>query len=161
MKVRPMHEADIEAVVRLEAATFPQPWSEGLFRDELEQDNRIYLVAEEDDGSVSGYGGLMLVAEDAHILTLAVLPALRRRRLGARLLVGLVEAARESGARHLTLEVRRSNVAAQTLYEGFGFAPVGVRKDYYRDEDAIVMWAVDVDGAAYTARLEELRRTLG
>ena len=160
MKIRPMHETDIDAVVQLEAQTFPQPWSEGLFRDELARDGRIYLVAEDDEGSLVGYGGLMLVAGDAHILTLAVLPSMRRRRLGARVLLALVEAARESGARHLTLEVRRSNVAAQTLYEGFGFAPVGVRKHYYRDEDAIVMWAVDVDGADYTARLEEIRRSL-
>jgi ribosomal-protein-alanine N-acetyltransferase len=155
-----MHETDLDTVVRLEAETFPQPWSEALFRDELAGDNRIYLVAEDDEAVVVGYGGLMLVGDDAHILTLAVIPAMRRRRLGARLLVGLVDAARAAGARHLTLEVRRSNVGAQRLFEVFGFSAVGVRKHYYRDEDAIVMWAVDIDGSDYAARLEAVRGSL-
>ena len=60
-------------------------------------------------------------------------------------MLALVDAATAAGARHLTLEVRVSNEGARRLYQRFGFAPVGVRKDYYRDEDALVMWATDID----------------
>lgn len=72
----------------------------------------------------------------------------------------LVDAVLEMGAKHLTLEVRMSNQAAQRLYAKFGLAPVGVRKEYYGDEDALVMWAIDIDGTDYLVRLERLRRDL-
>jgi ribosomal-protein-alanine N-acetyltransferase len=72
-------------------------------------------------------------------------------------MLALVEAALGIGARHLTLEVRASNRGAQELYRRFGFAPVGVRKNYYKDEDAIVMWATDVDTADYAERIGSLR----
>ena len=61
------------------------------------------------------------------------------------------------GARHLTLEVRATNTDAQLLYERFGFSPVGKRKGYYQGEDAIVMWALDVDAEEYGTRLDEIR----
>ena len=64
------------------------------------------------------------------------------------------------GARHATLEVRMSNRAAQRLYSKFGLAPVGVRKDYYANEDALVMWATDIDAADYLVRIEQLRSGL-
>ena len=71
-------------------------------------------------------------------------------------MVALVAAALARGARHLTLEVRVSNKAAQALYRRFGFAPVGLRKNYYRNEDAMVMWATDIDQAGYQARMESI-----
>ncbi|MDH3518576.1 MAG: ribosomal-protein-alanine N-acetyltransferase, partial [Acidimicrobiia bacterium] len=70
------------------------------------------------------------------------------------------EAALAGGARSLTLEVRSSNKAAQALYRRFGMAPVGVRKQYYRDEDALIMWAHEIDGDDYTARLDGIRSSL-
>jgi ribosomal-protein-alanine N-acetyltransferase len=62
------------------------------------------------------------------------------------------------GVRHLSLEVAANNEPAQTLYRRFGFAPVGVRKNYYpvTGEDALVMWAYDIDTPEYAERLEEL-----
>jgi ribosomal-protein-alanine N-acetyltransferase len=113
-----------------------------------------------DDGEILGYGGLMLIEEDAHITTLAVVPGFRRLRLGTRLLLTLVERAVGGGARHLTLEVRATNTDAQRLYERFGFAPVGKRKGYYAGEDAIVMWALDIDAEEYSLRLGEIRSEL-
>ncbi len=99
----------------------------------------------------------MLVGEDAHIVTLAVTPNERRRGVGSLLMVSLIERAREHGARNLTLEVRRSNDAAQDLYRRFGFEEVGLRRDYYRTEDAVVMWAVDIDSDIYQGTLDAMR----
>ncbi len=150
---RPMDPADITSLAVLEADIYETPWSEGVFHDELARSNRVYLVAENGSGELVAYGGLLLVDEDAHITTLAVVPEWRGRGLGTRLMLALADAAVEAGAAHLTLEVRLSNAPAQRLYRRFGFAPVGLRKNYYRDEDALVMWAIDIDTDEYRERL--------
>jgi ribosomal-protein-alanine N-acetyltransferase len=157
--LREMNHRDVAAVATLERVVYPQPWSARTFYDELALANRRYIVAE-DDGAVVGYAGLLLVEEDAHITTLAVDPAARRLRVGTRLMIELVDRALSAGARHLTLEVRVSNSAARSLYERFGFAPVGVRKNYYRDEDALVMWATDIDDDEYAGRVATIRAEL-
>jgi ribosomal-protein-alanine N-acetyltransferase len=154
-----MERRDLAAVLALEAAVYPQPWSERTFREELDLANRRYVVAV-DAGLVVGYGGLLIVEPDAHITTLAVDPRSRRSRLGTRLMLRLVDEALAGGAHHLTLEVRVSNEAAQRLYERFGFAPVGRRKDYYRDEDALIMWATEIDDEDYAERLAAIRAEL-
>ncbi|MEA2024464.1 MAG: ribosomal protein S18-alanine N-acetyltransferase [Actinomycetota bacterium] len=160
MIIRTMSRSDVPAVAMLEREIYPQPWSARILFDELAQDGRTYYVVT-DDGEILGYGGVMLIEDDAHITTLAVIPGFRRMRLGTRLLLALVERAVENGSRHLTLEVRATNTDAQRLYERFGFTPVGKWKDYYAGEDAIVMWALDVDAEEYGHRLEEIRTELG
>ena len=154
--IRAMSRSDVPTVATLERDIYPQPWSARVFFDELGHANRSYVVATEGD-EILGYGGFMLVESDAHITTLSVTPGQRRRRLGTRILLALVERAVGRGARHLTLEVRATNTDAQLLYERFGFSPVGKRKGYYQGEDAIVMWALDVDAEEYGARLDEIR----
>lgn len=156
---RPMTPADIPAVLELERATYAQPWSEGIFRDELSLGDRVYVVAER-DGEMAGFAGLMLVAEDAHVTTLAVRPDIRRDGLGTRLMLQLIAAGLERGARNLTLEVRATNAGAQRLYNRFGLVAVGVRKHYYRDDDAVIMWATDIDQPDYADRLQEIRSAL-
>ncbi len=157
--IREMNRHDIPAVATLEQAVYDNPWSVRVFYDELASANRRYIVAEE-DGAVIGYGGMLTVENDAHITTLAVDPQARRQRLGTRMMVALVDAALDMGVSHVTLEVRMSNEAAQALYQRFGFAPVGLRKNYYRDEDALVMWANDIDGIEYQARMMGVRNEL-
>jgi len=159
MKLRPMTPADIDTVAVLERTTYPQPWSEQVFRDELAQPNRVYVVAEE-EGRVVGYAGLLLVVDEAHVTTVAVEEMQRGRKVGTRLMLSLIEQARAAGARHLTLEVRVSNRPAQELYRRFGMAPVGVRKNYYQTEDALIMWANDIDGALYADRLAALEESV-
>lgn len=153
--IRPMDDTDLDRVLALERAIYPEPWSEGIFRDELAMSGRAYLVAEV-EGVVVGFAGLMLVEADGHITTVTVDPDWRRRRLATRLMMALVELALVAGARHLTLEVRASNRSAQRLYSRFGLAPVGVRKGYYGDEDALIMWATDIDRPPYRARLDAI-----
>ena len=157
--IRPMGPEDIPVVAAMERAIFPDPWSENAFREELAAGGRIYLVVEE-GGAVAGYGGLLVVGEDTHIVTLGVDPERRGRGLGTRLMLALAEAALEAGSSHLTLEVRVSNEAAQRLYRRFGFETVGLRRHYYRDEDALIMWALDADSADYARRLAEIREGL-
>lgn len=156
-----MGRSDIPAVAALEAVIYPQPWSPRVFFDELAMDSRSYVVAVDAGGTLVGYGGLLLVEEDAHITTVAVDPEVRGQHLGSRVMLALVERALAAGAKHLTLEVRITNSVAQGLYDRFGFDPVGRRKNYYKDEDALVMWATDIDTPEYAERLKAIRETLG
>jgi ribosomal-protein-alanine N-acetyltransferase len=151
--IRPMTLEDLVEVVALESASQPRPWSEGVFRDELAADNRTYLVAT-DDGDIVGFGGIMVVGEEAHVTNLLVDVERRGRGMGRTLMVALIEAAVAGGARHLTLEVRKENNAARALYSRLGLAPVGVRPRYYGDDDALILWAHDIDKAEYLESLK-------
>ncbi len=160
--IGPMRRRHLRGVLRIEQQVYPRPWSMGLFMSELGfRSGRVYVVARV-GGTVVGYGGLMLVQEDGHITTLAVDPAWHRLKIGSRLLLTLSDAAADRGARNLTLEVRISNEPAQALYRRFGFVPAGIRKGYYveTNEDALVMWANDIDSAPHEARLEAVAATI-
>ena len=154
----PMRRRHLRSVLRIESLVYPRPWSLSLFVSELAlRTTRAYYVARV-DGLVVGYSGLMVAGEDAHVTTLAVDPAWQRRGIASRLLLNVVRTATARGAHHLTLEVRVSNTPAQALYRLFGFHPAGVRKGYYveTNEDALVMWAEDIDGDDYADRLARL-----
>ena len=154
---------DVPDVHRIEHASFPAPWPDYAFRQEI-QTNRLahYLVVRADDTAVA-YGGLWLMVDEAHIKTFAVLPEWRRRGIGGRLMLELVQLARQLGARVLTLEVRLSNHAARELYRRFGFRPVGVRPRYYSDnaEDALIMTTEPLASPHMTERVAALEQRYG
>lgn len=155
--LEPLTLDDLGSVIDLEARTYPTPWSEQVFRDEVGAPDRTYLKAVDDTGRLLGYGGLMVMAPEAHVTTVVVDHRWRGAGIGKRLMLELVSEARRRGATSLTLEVRASNAAAQALYRRFGLAPVGVRKKYYVDEDALIMWVHDIDSDDYDRRLGEIR----
>src|SRR5438874_792755 len=151
----PMRRRHLRSVLRIEAQVYPRPWSLSLFMSELAlRGSRAYYVARI-GGTVVGYSGLMLTGEDAHVTTIAVDPAWHRHKIGTRMLLNLARQAQKRDARHLTLEVRMSNEPAQAMYRRFGFRPAGIRKNYYieTNEDALVMWADDIDTDEYAERL--------
>jgi ribosomal-protein-alanine N-acetyltransferase len=156
VRLEPMRRRHVAAVARIEKLTSVNPWSPDLFRGELvlPEAQRAYLVAR-DGNRVVGFGGLMFVVDEAHVTTLSVHPDRQGEGIGTRLLAALVREALDRGTQALTLEVRASNDRAQALYRRFGFAPAGVRKNYYAEvgEDALIMWAHDIDGPEYGERL--------
>jgi len=153
---------DISRVVEIERESFNTPWPRDAYTHELTE-NRLaaYLVART-DGDIVGYAGMWVILDEAHITTIAVDPAFRGQHIGERLLVGLIDAALGRGARWMTLEVRKSNATAQTLYKKYGFREIGARKGYYSDnrEDAIVMWSGNLQERDYQHRLAKLRTEL-
>ena len=162
IEITPMRRRHIRAVLAIEEQVFPTPWSYGLYLSELNQPSvRGYVVARH-DGHVVGYGGIMMAVGDAHVTTIAVDPRWQRLHIGQLLLLHLAREARSRGATDLTLEVRVSNVGAQALYHQFGFAPAGIRKNYYSEirEDALIMWAHDIDGDEYAVRLAAIEARL-
>jgi [ribosomal protein S18]-alanine N-acetyltransferase len=160
--IEPMRLEDLEAVHRIELASFSSPWPPNAYQSELSQ-NRLasYLVARV-DGEIVAYGGMWLMVDEAHITTFAVHPAWRRQRIGERLLLAFLDLAIARHAREATLEVRLSNIAARRLYEKYGFRPVGLRPRYYSDngEDALIMTTEPVTEAPYAERLAVLRAAL-
>lgn len=152
ISIRPMRLGDLADVVPLEAANRSRPWSQQVFRDELEAENRAYHVATADE-MIVGFGGLMVIGDEAHVTNLLVDLDRRGLGIGRRLMVSLIRAAVGQGARHLTLEVRTKNDAARALYTSLGLAPVGVRSKYYGDDDALILWAHDIDQPEYQEML--------
>ena len=138
---RPMNEADIPALVSLEAESFYDAWNENMLRNEIGNQLTTYLIMEV-AGKLVGYAGFWLVAGEAQITRVAVLDAERGQGYGTRLTAALVNKAWELGAEAITLEVRESNLAAQRAYLTCGFASEGIRPNYYEDnhENAVIMW---------------------
>jgi [ribosomal protein S18]-alanine N-acetyltransferase len=158
VRITPMRRRHLRGVLRIEQQVYPRPWTFGLFVGEISQRaSRVYLVARV-GSEVVGYAGMFRAVDDGHITTIAVDPAWQRRGVATRMLLALARAAVDRGCRNLTLEVRMSNSGAQALYQRFGFVPAGIRKGYYPEtgEDALVMWANDVDTELYAARLREI-----
>ncbi len=160
--VQPMRRRHLPSVLRIEAKVYPRPWSAGLFLSELAQKgSRAYFVARH-QSKVIGYAGVMILGDEGHVTNIAVDPAFHRNKVGTRLLLALVDASRERKVRSMTLEVRRANTGAQTMYRLFGFETVGVRRGYYVEtgEDAYIMWAESVAAPEYTERLESIRKSV-
>jgi ribosomal-protein-alanine N-acetyltransferase len=162
VEIAPMRRRHVRSVLRIEQQVYPRPWSHSLFLSELAlRQTRSYFVARV-GRDVVGYAGLMMTAEDGHITTIAVHPEWQRHRIATRLMLALAREGLMRFAQNLTLEVRLSNLAAQHLYRRFGFAPVGVRKDYYQEtnEDALVMWVHAVDTPEYASLLDSIERAI-
>ena len=160
--VAPMRTKDLRGVLKIEEAVFPQPWSHRLFVEELGQrKSRAYRAAWVGRGIV-GFAGQMFIDDESHVNNIAVDPRWQSRGLGVVLLLDLVRTALDRGARHLTLEVRVGNEPALALYKRFGMAPVGVRPNYYpvTGDDALIMWARDIDSEVYVERLAAIERSM-
>lgn len=146
--VRPASSADLLPVERIERACFADPWNRDALWSELRADFiRRPLVAER-NGEVVGYLMAWSVADQLHILNIAVDPDDQRGGLGTVLLAAALDLARAEDRREITLEVRESNAPARAFYEHHGFEVVGRRPAYYADngEDAIIMTRVLTSG---------------
>jgi ribosomal-protein-alanine N-acetyltransferase len=139
---------DVDQVLEIEKLCFPTPWSRRAFVSELTENVYAHYIVARRDGAIRGYAGMWVILDEAHVTNIAVHPDERRRGLGWILLHELMGRALALGATRMTLEVRKSNVAAQELYTRAGFNARGLRKGYYTDtrEDAIIMWKEDLAG---------------
>lgn len=140
--IRKMELADISGVLEVEETSFTTPWSKDIFYQELQKNQHAHYFVAYLNERIIGYLGSWIVLEDAQITNFAVHPEGRRRKIGEKLFHYAVQYMINRGAERLSLEVRASNTAAQSLYRKFGLVPGGIRKHYYTDnfEDAIVMW---------------------
>jgi ribosomal-protein-alanine N-acetyltransferase len=142
VRLRAMQEADLAAVMRIENAIYPFPWSIGVFRDCVRSGYSCW-VQQADDDSLVGYAVMSVAADEAHMLNVCIAPERQSLGYGRRLVAKMLEIARWNGAQQMFLEVRPSNPTAQALYRALGFEEIGRRPRYYPAvagrEDAIVM----------------------
>ncbi|MCJ1888402.1 ribosomal protein S18-alanine N-acetyltransferase [Pseudomonas sp. LA21] len=143
---RPMTEADLDAVLKIEYAAFSHPWTRGIFADGLKS-YECWVMFE--GTQQVGHGVIQMILDEAHLLNITVKPESQGRGLGLTLLEHLMKRARERGGVECFLEVRESNQPAYRLYERYGFNEVGRRRGYYPAvggrEDALVMACTLVD----------------
>jgi ribosomal-protein-alanine N-acetyltransferase len=140
LSIAPMRPADLDEVDAIERHSFKAPWPAQVFLDELSRDWARVDVARE-GARIVGFCNYWLVKDEVHLLAIATHPDRRRAGVGRRLMDHLLALARARDSRLVTLEVRRSNRPAITMYEQLGFVGVGVRRAYYAEdsEDAVVM----------------------
>ena len=141
-KILPLTEEDIDEVLKIEEDSFPKPWSRNIFEKELKNPVSYSLagwLTRDSSDLLAAYVFFWIVQGEAHILNLTVRGEFQRMGLSRRLLGFVLQFMSEKGVEDIFLEVRRSNKAAISLYESFGFRVFYERKNYYEDEDALVM----------------------
>jgi ribosomal-protein-alanine N-acetyltransferase len=141
IRLRPMQEADIDAVMAIENDSYPFPWTQGIVRDCLRVGYSCWLA--EQDEQVVGYCIMSVGAGEAHLLNICVHRNWQRQGIASQLLKHMMTLAKRHGAEVCLLEVRPSNIGAIEMYEKFGFSEVGMRKSYYPAkngrEDALIL----------------------
>ncbi len=152
IEIRRMEEKDLDEVMAIERSSFKEPWSVESMRAELQNPHSLPLVAVK-DGKVVGYIILWDLGESLHIANIAVAEEWRRKGIGTLLIRRAKEIGREKGKQLLSLEVRKSNIAARRLYQKEGFRPFKILRGYYRPdfEDAI-LYILDLEGAPLQKR---------
>ena len=149
MRLRRLEIGDLDAIERIERASYPTPWSRSMFASELSKPSSLSLGAVDEEGRLVGYLVLSRYVDAWHVMNVAVAPSQRRTGVASAMLEHLLDVTRDEDQRGYTLEVRVSNLGAIKLYERFGFMARGVRRGYYTDnrEDALIMWR-DADADA-------------
>ncbi len=150
---------DVNDIQRIDRQVYPTAWSRQMTIDQITGPDRTHVVVVE-RGRVIGHGGVLFLADEAHVSTIAVDPAAQGHGHGRTIMLALARVACEAGMRGLTLEVRAGNDAALGLYRSFGLAPVGVRPGYYADtgDDALILWSPPIDDSpdGWPARLDAM-----
>lgn len=138
--IRPMLESDLPQVLLIENASFPDPWTEGIFRTSMSDETETWFAAEK-EGKLLGYVGMQSVLDEGYIDNIAVEPGLRRMGVASALLNAMEAEAKARQLAFLSLEVRIGNAPAIALYTRFGFQTIGKRPGYYLcpKEDALIM----------------------
>ncbi len=157
-RIEQMQPEDLDEVLRVEAASFAEPWTREMFQREMTPGVAVALVARSSEDELWGYLCGSVVVGEFHIDNIAVEPRVRRQGVGKTLLLAALREAARVGAKVVFLEVRASNVTAQALYRRYGFTVVGRRRRYYTGpaEDALIMCLDHLDEAV-AARLRAER----
>lgn len=132
---------DVEKVAEIEKMCFSKPWSENSFKNALNDSDSKFFVARL-DSDIVGFSGMYIAAgAEGYVYNIAVNPLFRKKGIGTILTKKLIDYAKEKNLEFLSLEVRKSNNSAISVYEKCGFEKIGIRKNFYESpvEDALIM----------------------
>jgi ribosomal-protein-alanine N-acetyltransferase len=146
LSFRPMHIADLDAIMQIEPTIYSHPWTRGNFSDSLNSGYNAWVLEDRvkaDKSEMIGYALMMLVMDEAHLLNLSIAKHRQKQGLGRQLLEHMIHIAKRHKAANMFLEVRTSNISAIDLYENIGFNEMAIRRGYYPShdgrEDAVLM----------------------
>ena len=138
-KLRNFVKDDIKQIAQIEKQSFIKPWNENMLLQEY--DNPLFnCTVCIDENIIAGYINYHIIADEYDIDNIAVSKCYQRKGIATMLINNLIDNAQKNKIRGITLEVGENNSAAISLYNKFGFKAEGRRKNYYKTEDAIIMW---------------------
>jgi len=138
---------DLDEIYSLEEIIYPNHhWSKEDYEKELTNKLAYYKCAVNSDNKITGHLGFWHLFEEAHLVTIEVLPEFRGQKIASALMINLIEECYKLMIKYITLEVREGNIAAVSLYKKFGFTTIGMRKKYYQDNDenALIMFTENI-----------------
>lgn len=159
--IRKATNTDITNIYKIEQETYGKfGWSKNIFKIELSNQFSRYYVFEKvnEEKKIIGYIGCWLIGEEGHITTLVVSQKYRRNHIADILLYNLIQSLQKEDINWLTLEVKVSNIPAINLYKKFGFKELGIRKNYYQDnnEDALLLWSENINSESFKEKLKKI-----
>ncbi len=175
VRIERMTVHHISAVMAIDEQGYGDPWSATTWHKEMRDVDRLHLVAitdreqasnnsesDEEGERVVGHAGLLYLVGMAHVSNVAVDPDYQHQGVATRLLIELLDRAREHGSTAVTLEARAANKRAHRLYSRLGFQPLGITPDYYTEpsEDALVMSIRFLDEPEVADRIDRVRAAL-
>ena len=138
IKISEMTNSDLESIKEILETEFDNLWSYNILKQEIESDvSKIYILHLADE--IVGFAALSIVLDEAEITNIVIKKKYRGQKLSLLLMKILIDTATKSNCKKLHLEVNATNEIAKNLYKKFGFKQVGLRKKYYKDQDAILM----------------------
>ena len=137
--IQEMTSEDLENIKDILISDFDDFWNYNILKEELECLNSKYIIAKTNDGEIIGFAGIKIIINTADIMNIVVKKSWRNQGVGNLLLNNLVYLCKKLNLSSLSLEVNEDNQSAIHLYEKFGFKRIGLRKNYYKNNDGIVM----------------------
>ena len=137
--IQEMSLNDLEKIKDILISDFDDFWNYNILKDELESPNSKYIIAKTNDGEIIGFAGIKIIIDTADVMNIVVKKSWRNQGVGNLLLSNLIALCKKFDLSSLSLEVNEDNQAAIHLYEKFGFKNIGLRKNYYKNNDGIVM----------------------
>lgn len=138
IEINPMTLEDLNQIANTLTSDFDEFWNYTIIKDELNADNSNYLIAKLNQ-KIVGFAGIKILMDEADIMNIVVKKDSRNQGIGSLLLKELINWAKKLNLTSITLEVMEENYSAIHLYRKFGFKQVGIRKNYYKDKNGLLM----------------------
>ncbi len=146
MKIRPMSHSDFSRVIEIEKASFKDPWSHIGFLDLFHYNPKGFIVVEIRDAIVAYAIYVLETKEIGHLLSIAVDPNWRRRKIGISLMNFIIDDLKKKGVKYIKLEVREGNIAAINMYKSLGFLEIETLRFYYSDGENALLMVKEISG---------------
>lgn len=139
VKIKEMTLSDLNSIKDIINSEFDNFWNYNILKEELESKNSNYIIALDDNNKILGFAGIKVVLDEADIMNIVVNKNFRNNGIGTLLLKNIIQICESLNFTYINLEVNEENSIAIHLYENFGFEKLGLRKNYYKDKNGIIM----------------------